>query len=45
MHGNYQEALKIVDDFLGEAPYFEEHFKIIVALAKNKAALRPGAND
>ena len=45
MHGNYQEALKIVDDFLGEAPYFEEHFKIIVALAKNKGALRQGAND
>ena len=39
MNGNYQEALKIVDDFLEEAPYFEQNFNIIVALANNEGNL------
>ena len=35
MRGDYQDSLDIVRDFLKEAPNFEEHFKIIVNIARN----------
>ena len=35
VRGDYQDSLDIVRDFLKEAPNFEEHFKIIVNIARN----------
>ena len=35
VRGDYQDSLDIVRDFLKEAPHFEEHFKIIVNIARN----------
>ena len=35
VRGDYQDSLDIVRNFLQKAPYFEEHFEIIVNIAQN----------
>ena len=35
VRGDYQDSLDIVRNFLQKAPHFEEHFKIIINIAKN----------
>ncbi|MBH74247.1 MAG: hypothetical protein CL896_00455 [Dehalococcoidia bacterium] len=35
LRGDYQDSLDIVSNFLQKAPYFEEHFEIIVNIAQN----------